>query len=221
MKTKSSRAGLLGAVLFGMALAPATVSATLLVGFNSFTAGANAPDEGSFAGSLNAPGATSVGGSNDGFYGPDSLAAGGVPVNTGTTTNGRIDNANGTTLTVTNATSSSFVLTNLLFDAIRIGSTGTGAFSVNWSAPGGTGSQSGTLSTPSPVNNFNDYIVNLGGLLFAPSDSIVFTWVISGGSELDNIALIGIPEPGSLLALGCLVGSGLFLRSRSRRKVVA
>ena len=32
-----------------------------------------------------------------------------------------------------------------------------------------------------------------------------------------TLALTAIPEPGSLLALGCLVGSGAFLRTRRSR----
>ena len=39
----------------------------------------------------------------------------------------------------------------------------------------------------------------------------------SGTILFDNLALTAIPEPGSLVALGCLVGSGAFLRRRRRR----
>ena len=42
------------------------------------------------------------------------------------------------------------------------------------------------------------------------------------GSKFINLSSIGaltaVPEPGSLLALGCLVGSGAFLRNRRRSK---
>ena len=38
-----------------------------------------------------------------------------------------------------------------------------------------------------------------------------------GADKFVNLTLTAIPEPGSLLALGCLVGSGVLLRSRRRR----
>ena len=46
-----------------------------------------------------------------------------------------------------------------------------------------------------------------------------FTDPLVGGEKfinLTNVSLTAIPEPGTLLALGCLVGSGLCLRSRRR-----
>jgi hypothetical protein len=46
--------------------------------------------------------------------------------------------------------------------------------------------------------------------------NFIFT---STNARIDNIAVTGIsaiPEVGSLLALGCLVGSGTLLRSRRR-----
>jgi hypothetical protein len=51
-----------------------------------------------------------------------------------------------------------------------------------------------------------NYVAATGGLNF--------TGVLNPGSHFIN--LTAIPEPGSLLALGCLVGSGMLLRSRRR-----
>lgn len=64
-----------------------------------------------------------------------------------------------------------------------------------------------------------DYLL---GLVLGDQQDISFRFTLTGDTEmrLDNIAVTGftaIPEPGSLLALGCLVGSGAFLRTRRRR----
>ncbi len=50
---------------------------------------------------------------------------------------------------------------------------------------------------------------NFAGDYFAPES----------GGKFVNLTLTAIPEPGSLLALGCLIGSGVFLRSRQNRRV--
>jgi autotransporter-associated beta strand protein len=49
----------------------------------------------------------------------------------------------------------------------------------------------------------------------AATGGLNFTGVLNPGSHFIN--LTAIPEPGSLLALGCLVGSGMLLRSRRRK----
>jgi len=53
------------------------------------------------------------------------------------------------------------------------------------------------------------YAANSGGLNFATP--------IPGSHFITLSNLTAVPEPGSLLALGCLVGSGAFLRIRRRR----
>jgi hypothetical protein len=228
MKAKTSCASFFGAVLFAAAFAPSVVSATLLVGFNDFKnlgpGNTIVQSEGSLGGSMTGNAGAS-GGSKDGFYGPDSTALGGVPLaNAPTTLNGRL-NANNATLTVTNTTGKTFVLTSLLFDAIKnANNAGIASYTVAWKVDNvPTGSATGTYDYAEPANPnlFNDYMIALGGILLAPNSVISFLWTSTTGAQIDNIALLGIPEPGSLLALGCLVGSGVFLRSRSRRKVAA
>jgi hypothetical protein len=56
----------------------------------------------------------------------------------------------------------------------------------------------------------NTWKINYG----AATGGLNFTGVTTPGSLFIN--LTAIPEPGSWLALGCLVGSGLMLRSRRR-----
>jgi hypothetical protein len=80
----------------------------------------------------------------------------------------------------------------------------------------------GVIYPPAPGNNINlqdysDFIADLSGLNLGLGERIEFTWNTGGPvMRLDNIALTAVPEPGSLLALGFLVSSGLFLRSRGR-----
>lgn len=68
--------------------------------------------------------------------------------------------------------------------------------------------------------NWSDFIANLTSLTLGPGQQIIFNWSAGSAVRIDNIALTGtlnaIPEPASLLALGCLVGSGAFLRNRRR-----
>ena len=86
------------------------------------------------------------------------------------------------------------------------------------------------LANPNSVNNlidfgtgtnYLDYIVDLGGIEFAPGDrvEIGFNYTSSNGGILrgDNFAVLAtIPEPSSALALGGLLGLGL-LSSRRRK----
>ncbi len=68
---------------------------------------------------------------------------------------------------------------------------------------------------------------NLSGLRFGPGDRLNFQMVSTLGSSelrsnlfLDNVALTAVPEPGNFVAVGLLIGSGLMLRVRPRRKTV-
>ena len=64
---------------------------------------------------------------------------------------------------------------------------------------------------------YGEYTFSLLGLTLEQGGWIEFTFNGNPYAKMDNLALSTIPEPGSLLALGCLVGSGAFLRTRRRR----
>ena len=230
----------LGAVACAL---PSVASASLLVGFHSFTDTTgegfldSTADENPFnlqasIANTSTFGASTSNGSNDTFYGPDNgTGVSGAPVN-----NGRLEQANGTKFTVTNTTGSAFALTSLLFDAgITSGNlpTGVTTSSLSLSYTIGTGpSQSlannasmSPVSGTAPNENYADFVFDLGNVLLGVGETITFSWVATNNTRLDNIALIGtqlsaIPEPGSFIALGGLLGAGMFVRNR-RRTVTA
>lgn len=224
---------LLGA---SVCILPQFASATLLVGYSDFAFTSNidnTPNESlsGFSGVLTKSSTltdvTTTGGSSDGFYGPDSTLGGGVAIGSGVlnpTNNGRIGGVAGVTLTVTNGTLSAYALESLLFDGRRNGEANPTTYTVSWSSPGGSGSQGGMAAVNgggAPVTvPYDDFKVNLGSIILGVGQSIVFTWSATDvSSRIDNIALTGlnaIPEPASLLALGCLVASGALLRNRRR-----
>ncbi len=79
-----------------------------------------------------------------------------------------------------------------------------------------TGTNSGDYS------DFTDFSFDLAGLSIGKGNTAYFTFWYPGGQpqfslRLDNIAVTAIPEPGSLLALGGVIGAGLFIRRRNRR----
>lgn len=224
---------LFGAIVF---VAPQIAPGMLLVGYSDFAFTSNidnTPNEllAGFSGVLTKSptliDVSTTGGSSDGFYGPDSTVLGGIAIGSGVsnpTNNGRIGGVSGVTLTVTNGTTSAYQLQSLLFDGRRNGESNPTTYTVSWTSPGGSGSQGGMDAVSgggAPVfTPYDDFIVNLGGIILGVGQSIVFTWSATDiTSRIDNVALAGlnaIPEVGSLLALGCLVGSGTLLRTRRR-----
>jgi hypothetical protein len=81
-------------------------------------------------------------------------------------------------------------------------------------------SQSSTNTGPFTAFNSGNTLVFSG---VAPTAGGLLTLTLEAGSYRTSngfqlVELTAIPEPGSLLALGCLVGSGAFLRSRRRTK---
>ncbi len=210
---------------------PSVASAALLVGYHTFGSTVDStPNEWTlgFSGVLSSPGGVGgATGSFDDFYGPDSVGAGGVSIAGASNDNGRLTHAGNTTLTVTNGTTSSYTLTSLLFDSARAGS--EGVISVSYTkapvvnSPLITNATVGVPAGPINTQNYTDHIAGLAGIILGVGQSITFTWSATDNVRLDNIALIGelsaIPEPGSLLALGALVGSGALLRSRRRAPV--
>lgn len=97
---------------------------------------------------------------------------------------------------------------------------------VKYATTGPSGVNTGTLAaglegfTTTP--DYTDVNFNLAGLglWLDVGDTITFTFKeINGGAvHLDNLGIAAIPEPGSLLAFGCFLGSGLLIR-RNRRSI--
>lgn len=163
----------------------------------------------------------------DGFYGPDSVAAGGVPTNQVAGMDGRIANANGVQVVLENLTSVSFPLNSLLFDAVQNGLGNIVTYNVSYlKSDGGSGAlvvpgnTIGSVLPPAGTGYF-DFIVDLSGIFLDAGETITFTFNTSrptgsNDGRLDNIAITAIPEPASVITLGCVLGSGLFLRNRRR-----
>jgi hypothetical protein len=225
----------LGSALIGVTQ---VTQGSVLLGFNSFTEDVvdggidSSADEtkAGWSGSIDhvGQGFVAIGGSDDGFYGNDwdqpgigHMIYSAPPVSD----NGYIDGAAGVMFSGVAGTSE--VIHALLFDAASVGSAST--FNVSWKFWDDAlmtnqlaSSSSSTLSVGPGTNtnytsNYQDYAVNLGSF-FLPAGGyfeIVWNRVSGAGTfKLDNIALV--PEPGSMLGLGCLVGFGTLLRSRRR-----
>jgi hypothetical protein len=145
-----------------------------------------------------------------------------------------------------NTTPFNIQLLTMLFDSAYHGQPAgndlSSSFSVGWqiSAPAGSGGL--TTSIVTLVNgetqggqDFGDrrfqltpVVVDKDGVptggnpvptLF-PGETISFLFTaLSGTTLLDNVGLVGtqpIPEPGSLFAIGCFLGSGLLIRRKRR-----
>jgi len=167
----------------------------------------------------------SPGGDNDGTYG-NSSAWGVVPSNDGYA---RVTTAANLYFTVTNNNASAVQLTSLLFDAVSSQKAGGGTydFTISYSLNGGTTWTA--LSTVNPALNangfnpnqqedFSDFVLNLSSVTLASAATIQFRF--EGQGRIDNVALIAVPETSSTIALGGLLGAGVFFRSR-RRSVIA
>jgi hypothetical protein len=116
-------------------------------------------------------------------------------------------------------------LSSLLFDATTrdlAGQRMSITYTITNPLDNGGGSELIVDSGYTNVQDFGDFTFNIGKVL---NNSGIFTatfaFVSSGNPNgtadlyIDNIALV--PEPGSLLALGALMGGGVFFRSRRRR----
>lgn len=231
----------LGSALLGVSQ---VTQGSVLLGFNSFAedsttldgkASDDTPDENQlgWSGSIASAGLAELGGSNDNYYGNDlddpsdgHLIYGAPP----TADNGYVDVAVGSKFT--GVAGSNVVIDALLFDAASV-SGNTSSFNVSWTfwtdvtknVVAGSGSGS-TLSVGPGVStnvnsNYKDFAVNLGSFFLPAGGVFEIIWNRVGAPtgnpgnfKLDNIALV--PEPGSMLGLGCLVGFGTLLRSRRR-----
>jgi hypothetical protein len=223
-----------------LALGSALLGATqitqggVLLGFNSFKDSTDplTPEDSQpgWSGSISGDRGRD-GGSTDGFYGKDWDQPGighliYNPLGVANESNGRIDNGNGTIFRGTAGTAGA--IDALLFDAVSTGDATT--FNVSWTfwetadksgptVPGGTGSATGLtlIGDQNDNQDYEDFALDLGSFFLPVGGYFEIVWNATAGQtsfNLDNIALV--PEPGSMLGLGCLVGFGTLLRSRRR-----
>jgi hypothetical protein len=93
-----------------------------------------------------------------------------------------------------------------------------------------TSSTQTSLYSSQPVvgtrtNDYMDYCKLLDPVVLAPGETVMFEFSVVQTQGIyavdtvwvDNIALTAIPEPGSVLGLGCVLASGLLLRNRRRK----
>lgn len=185
---------------------------------------------------------SSTGGSTDSFYGfnvtgpiswtPPSL---GPPVVIGDLGDGYLNLTSAPTVfSIYNGTLATYTMTQLCYDLV---STVSGSKAdVKWKYLLGDQTVHSVATSLSPANasplaDYADFESGFPGVLsiliaIPAGETVLFSYTQNGPTEglrLDNIAFLGetgdltaVPEPGSLVALGCLVGSGAFLRSRRR-----
>ncbi|MDF7824896.1 PEP-CTERM sorting domain-containing protein [Pontiellaceae bacterium B12227] len=212
------------------------VSAELLVGWDG--AGSDTPVNGTLgvSGTFFSPSKDTSRSSNDGWYGPDSVAGGGV---FGASTNDTVGykiNGNGSRIAVkiTNNSGDDLELSSLLFDYLSIWATGpqTVLLKYDYGALEETeGTLLATIAAPgfsggSAALDYPDYAVDLQSALtdYTLADGQSATFGIEGvdasdggvNGIVDNIAFTGtvIPEPATL-GLLCSFSAGiLFVRRR-------
>lgn len=212
--------------------------AALLLGFHDFDD--TAPDDNTVAagyvGSWSGLPGDIGGGSNDETYGP---AIGLTPIPTKINGSALALNPKGSsdfpvTVSLTNNTGSAIQLGYLLFDAATSSSNVDLNVSYKLSpSPANNNVPENPYKDIVDIDgidssdsvDYGDYYATLSSVILGIGQTITFTFD-NGKTEvayIDNIAitsfgpLAGVPEPGSLLALGCLVGGGSFLRSRRRK----
>lgn len=228
----------LGSALLG---ASQVTHGSVLLGFNSFEEDSVTIDDKSsddtaneakagWSGSVVSTGFTQLGGSTDNYYGNDAdiPGSGHLIYSSPQVDNGYVDVANGTKFTGVAGTPGT--IDALLFDTASVSGTKS-VFNVSWTfwtdatktTVAGTGSTSTALEVGPGVSgnvtsNYKDFAVNLGSFFLPAGGVFEIVWnrvaPSPGNFKLDNIALV--PEPGSMLGLGCLVGIGTLLRSRRR-----
>jgi hypothetical protein len=235
MNTSFFRSTLLA--LAALALPHTANASLLLAGWHDFnannepTAGTDVANESpdyiasGFSGFVSKGGQASVGnGGDDGgtaltYYGNSNIQAG-----NGIGNDGYLRILSSTvTFAITNVSGPVLQLDKLFFDAAR--QAGSPVLNISWNIVGGA---SGSLGTETITANsggagasadYADYSRNLAGIpALGLGQTIQFLFQTgSTGLRIDNIAITAIPEPASLIALACVLGSGLFLRQRPRQ----
>ena len=231
---RSFRSILIASAVLGV---PQLASASLLVGFHSFNDSANTDKAsadfaiGGFSGTIVGTG-PSVGaktdpvgsGSSDNFYGDSTYKVN--PVDSNNDGYIALNNGNRTfTLSLTNHTGAAYTLDEFLFDSVKTTSSGNllaDGLSVSSVSNVGTFMGGTQINGASYLQDYSDNIKGIGiDIANGETVSFVFTMLAhTRDMRFDNIGIGGsltpVPEPGSLVALGCLVGSGAFLRTRRR-----
>lgn len=222
---------ILGTVAFAL---PQLASAALLVGHYDAASFSSQETTSGFSGLVGGS-ATPLGAfswnSTDGTYGSGPTA----PTNVGGQAFGFGGDVDATiNFTVTNGTGSDYTLSHFFFDISRAADTKSiygleysldGADAVALTVPTAVDGSNITGNSAEGTNNWDSFASTYLGVVLEHGKSIVFTWHANHGGGLDNIGLTGelsaIPETGSIVALGCLVGSGAFLRTRRRTAKLA
>ena len=221
-------------------------SATLLAGMSAYNNIAGGQASGEVSGDYAKPGlfsasvdkrsaSTSTGGDTDGQYGNQTFPESSPAINNGYMALKSLTAETQFIVTSTAITgTSNYTLYQLLFDAA--GQTSSLTLKIRYETADADGNTSLTGNLPNQTVNvfpsngtgiYQSYALNLAGITMGinnPSNNQI-RFYFSGGSSLDSLyldnvalsAFTAVPEPGSLLALGCLVGSGAFLRIRRRR----
>ncbi len=180
-------------------------------------------------------------GSNDATWGNDAVTTPVPSINDGYLVDGNTLGNVYNAVRVDYNGDANWTLQSLLFDAASLGSGKTGYLSykvltgVNEGTTVDLGTvalrqiTAGNLGSTVSSGYFGNYIVSLLSFNIVMNfdgsgdSTIEFRFNVGDGTTpgyIDNVALIAnltpVPETGSLAALGCLVGSGAFLRSRRR-----
>lgn len=170
-----------------------------------------------------------TGGSNDGTYGDATFPN--PPTVVGGDGSAALTAQNTFQFSLTNISNAGSVLQNLYFDVASEFSGPT--IAVFWrfaedlfTTPLLPTTTSLNSASESDFTKYQDVSYDLSSLpAFSPGKTVVFTISttdVNTASRLDNIAIMGaIPEPASLMGLGCVLGSGLLLRRRSSSRVAA
>lgn len=226
-----------------MLVAPQITSADILLGISDWTTITDADNivaptitAGYF--SLSGPptpgSGSAPGGSMDGTWGNDATLTPAPTTNNGTSVN---------SFQLHMSTTADVSLGLLLFDAVGYSSgyqlnisyeiqpdeppaDGTaGPYTINPIAVAGNPFQAPNDPAPgSSTGPYTGYSVDLNQLFLAANSTVIFTFTYSylgtgspSAAYTDNLAITAVPETGSMLGLGCIVGAGAFFRSRRRR----
>jgi len=195
-----------------------SASAALVIGFNSFTAGAGTelPTTGSnyvasgFSGLFNSGGLnrTATGGSSDQTYGDAVLSGTTLGIN-----NGYISTYSGWSpfLELTNNSGSSVMLDRLLYD----GGASPAATSVTIGYRYGNSGVFTDLVTTSLTTTYQSFSKDISSIQLNNGQTIQFLFAGGIGGQMDNFGITAVPEPSAALVAGGLLGLTALRRRRA------
>jgi hypothetical protein len=213
-----------------------TVSADMLIGWDG--TGSDTPVNGTLgvSGTFFSPSTDTSRGSNDGWYGPDSVAGGGVFGSSTADTVGYKINGGGGRIAVriANNSGNDLELSSFLFDYLSIWLTGPQTVLLRYdygALDDANGTLLATLAAPGESGvpaalDYPDFAVDLQSALtdYTLADGQVAVFGIEGADAssgtvngiVDNIAFTGtvIPEPATLGLVSMVAGGLLFVRRR-------